>query len=90
MKEALDHFGDGVFLGGAVSDDGLFDFSRRDFVDVQAGLGHDGQGRAPRLAQGEGGLQVLGVEKALNGADGGMVLGGDFPQRLGDFQKAPA
>src|SRR3990172_3087993 len=55
VQQALDHLGHGEFLRGAIADDRLLHFARRDLVNLQAGLSDDRNRRAARLAQDEGG-----------------------------------
>ena len=86
-QHALNHFGDGQFLGRAIPDDGLFHFTRRKFVNFQAGLRNRGQRRASRLAHDERGLQILGVEQSFDDANGRAMFFNDVAKRLGDFQE---
>jgi len=73
IQQALNHSGDGGFLCGAVTDDGLFYFARRDFKNVQPGLGNGRQRRAPRFPHDNGRLQILRIKQTFNHADGRLM-----------------
>src|SRR5687768_171980 len=68
LQHALDHFGDGEFLRGSVTDDGLFYFSRRDFEDFEASFGGGGEAGSAGLAHDQGRLQILRKEEAFDRA----------------------
>jgi len=88
LEEALDHFADGDFLGRAVADDGLFDFARGDFENLQTGFTKGGEGGAAGFTHDEGGLKILREEQAFDSAGGGTMAGDDFAQGAGDMREA--
>lgn len=88
VEHALDHAGDGGFLGGAVADDGLFHFARGDLDNFEAGFGGGDEGGAAGLAHDEGGLQIARVEEAFDNAERWLVLGDDVAEGLMDFDEA--
>jgi hypothetical protein len=85
----LNHFGDGAFLGGAIADDRLLHFARREFEDLESGFSGRHETCAARFAHEKRGLEILRKEQAFDNADGRMVLLNSLSQFLENVHQAP-
>ena len=79
-EHPLYHFGHGQFLGVAVADDRLLHFTRGNFENLQATLGHRRHGRAASLTHDQRGLYVLREKQPFNRAHRRRMLVDCLPQ----------
>lgn len=90
LQHALDHSRDRSFLGGAIANDGLFDFARRDFVNRHTRFGNNRQRGAPGFTHDQGRLQILSVEQTFDCAGLRLMLLDHSPEALRDVRQAAA
>lgn len=87
MKEALDHFGDRLFLSRAVTNNGLLHFAGGNFINFQAGFPRREEAGAAGLAHEDGSLEVLRKENAFHDANARVKFANHLAERCGDFDQ---
>lgn len=87
VQHALNHFGDGELLSGAITDDGLLHLTGGKFIDIQTSFSDRGEGCAPGFAHDESCLEIVGEKEALNDAESGAMLRDDVSEGLSNFDE---